>query len=233
MRNSRSMYVIIVGAGEIGTPLTDFATRAGHEVVVIERDEERAETAAMNHDCLVLNADATENETLVEAGAEQADAVVSTTDEDAVNVMVMLLAQEFGIPSLVSVVRDEEHMNLFRQFGVNTVENPQQVIAQYLFRAVQRPSVEDFMQLADGAEVFEITVVENAPIADVTLKKADESGLLGDGVRVVAIERDGTTQLPTGDTVVEPGDQLSVLSLAGATPEVARTFTGDSRITQV
>lgn len=233
MRNSQSMYVIIVGAGEIGTPLTEFATRAGHEVVVIERDEERAETAAMNHDCLVLNADATENETLVEAGAEQADAVVSTTDEDAVNIMVMLLAQEFGIPSQVSVVRDEEHMNLFRQFGVNTVENPQQVIAQYLFRAVQRPSVEDFMQLADGAEVFEITVVENAPIADVTLKEADESGLLGDGVRVVAIERDGTTQLPTGDTVVEPGDQLSVLSLAGATPEVARTFTGDSRITQV
>lgn len=233
MRNSQSMYVILVGAGEIGMPLTEFATRAGHNVVVIEQDDERADAAVTNHDCLVINGDATEKETLAEAGAEQADAIVSTTDEDAVNMMVMLLAQEFDIPSQVSVVRNEEHMNLFRQFGVNTVENPQQVIAQYLFRAVQRPSVEDFMRLDDGAEVFEIPVVETAPIADVTLKEADESGLLGDGVRVVAIERDGTTRLPTGDTVVEPGDQLSVLSLAGATPEVARTFTGDNAVTRV
>jgi trk system potassium uptake protein TrkA len=227
------MYVIVVGAGEIGLPLTDLAVRAGHEVVVVERDAERADAAAKNHDCLVIHGDATENGTLVDAGVEKADAVVSTTDEDAVNVMVMLLAQGFDVPSLVSVVRDAEHMDLFRQFGVNTIENPQQVIAQYLLRAVQRPSVEDFMQLADGAEVFEITVVEDAPIAGVTLKEADESGLLGDGVRVVAIERDGTTQLPTGDTVVQPGDQLSVLSLAGATPDVAWTFTGDNRITQV
>nr|WP_135664204.1 NAD-binding protein [Halorhabdus rudnickae] len=34
------MYIIIVGAGDIGTPLINIATRSGNEVVVIERNEE-------------------------------------------------------------------------------------------------------------------------------------------------------------------------------------------------
>jgi trk system potassium uptake protein TrkA len=31
------VYVIIVGAGDIGTPLIDIATESGNEVVVIDR----------------------------------------------------------------------------------------------------------------------------------------------------------------------------------------------------
>ncbi len=42
------MYLIVVGAGNIGTQLIDIATQSGNEVVVIERDRERAETAAVS-----------------------------------------------------------------------------------------------------------------------------------------------------------------------------------------
>ena len=90
------MYIVIVGAGDIGTPLIEIATRGGNEVVVVERHEGRAEEAASRFDCLVLNADATVKDTLVDAGADRADAVISTTDQDATNIMVCLLAQEFG-----------------------------------------------------------------------------------------------------------------------------------------
>ena len=53
------MYIIIVGAGDIGTPLIDIATRSGNEVVVIERDTRKADKIASGYDCMVLNADAT------------------------------------------------------------------------------------------------------------------------------------------------------------------------------
>ncbi|WP_241991883.1 NAD-binding protein, partial [Halorubrum sp. SS7] len=46
------MYLIVVGAGDIGTPLVDLATAGGNEVVVIERDGERAERASRQYDCL-------------------------------------------------------------------------------------------------------------------------------------------------------------------------------------
>jgi trk system potassium uptake protein TrkA len=131
------MYIIIVGAGDIGTPLIEIATKSGNEVVVVERDAQKADEIASEHDCLVLNDDATTKETLRDAGAERADAIISTTDQDATNVMVCLLAKEFEIPAITSVVHSAEHMNLFRQIGVNTMENPQQLIAG---RSPGRPS---------------------------------------------------------------------------------------------
>jgi len=220
------MYIIIVGAGDIGTPLTDIATRSGNEVVVIERDEKRADRAADDFDCLVLNADATTKDTLDDAGASRADALVSTTDQDATNVMTCLLAREFDIPAILSVVHSPEHMGLFEQIGVNTMENPQQLIAEYLYRAVARPAIIDYMRVGEEAEVFEIRVTEDAPIAGNTLEEAAQSGLLTDEMLVVAIEREGNTNpiTPRGNTGIEGGDLLTVYSGIGADPEITDVF---------
>jgi trk system potassium uptake protein TrkA len=220
------MYLIIIGAGDIGTPLVDLATEGGNEVVVIERDEARAERASRGYDCLVINDDATSKETLRDAGAERADALISTTDQDATNVMVCLLAQELSVPEIVSVVHNPEHMNVFRQIGVNTMQNPQSLIAEYLYRAVSRPSIVDFMHIGEEAEVFEIVVESDAPIAGMTLREADEAGLIGGETLVVAIERDEASGpiTPRGNTRIETNDLLTVYSGRGATPEVTDIF---------
>jgi trk system potassium uptake protein TrkA len=226
--NVDRMYIVIVGAGDIGSPLIEMATRGGNEVVVIENDSERAETAASQFDCLVLNDDATVKETLIDAGADRADAVISTTDRDATNIMVCLLAQEFEVPQVVSVVHNPEHMNVFRQIGVHTMQNPQRLIAEYLFRSVQRPSVVDFMHIGDEAEVFEIVVEEDAPIDGESIAEAASQGLLTEDMLIVAIEREGeeTPMTPRGGTIVRDGDLLTVYSSSGVTESVLEIFTG-------
>jgi len=220
------MYIIIVGAGDIGTPLIEIATRSGNEVVVIERDEQRADAVASQYDCLVLNADATLKDTLNDAGAERADGIISTTDQDATNVMVALLAQELEIPAIVSVVHNPEHMNLFRQIGVNTIENPQQLIAGHLYRAVARPAIVDYMRIGEEAEVFEITVTEDAPIAGKTLTEAGEEGLLSDDMLIVAVGRESEDRplTPRGNTRIKANDLLTVYSGSGADPEITDIF---------
>ena len=220
------MYLIIVGAGDIGTPLIDIATQGGDEVVVIEKDEGRADRAAMDFDALVMNDDATRKETLEEADADRADAIIATTDKDATNIMVCLLAQDLDIPNIVSVVHDTEHMNLYRQIGVNTIENPQALIAEYLYRGVKRPAIVDYMRVGETAEVFEIKVDRKAPIAGKTLQQAADDGILGEGMLVVAIERKGEGQpiTPRGNTEIHAGDLLTVYSANGATPEVTDLF---------
>ncbi|MCU4716499.1 potassium channel family protein [Halapricum hydrolyticum] len=220
------MYIIIVGAGDIGTPLIDIATRSGNEVVVIERDAQRADAIAGEHDCLVLNADATSKETLSDAGAGRADAIISTTDQDATNVMICLLAAEFDIPAITSVVHNPEHMNLFRQIDVNTIENPQQLIAGHLYRAVARPAIVDYMRIGDQAEVFEITVTEDAPVAGKTLTEAGKEGILSDDVLIVAIEREDNNKpiTPRGQTRIKANDLLTVYSATGANPELTDIF---------
>lgn len=220
------MYIIVVGAGDIGRPLIDVATRSGNEVVAVERDAERADAAAGEYDCLVLNDDATTKETLEDAGADQADALISTTDQDATNVMVCLLARNLGVAQILTVVHDPEHMTLFEQIGVSTMENPQQLIAEYLYRAVARPAIVDYMRVGEEAEVFEISVTEEAPIAGETLQSAAQQGIIPEEVLIVAIEREGTDSplTPRGDTTIEPGDLLTVYSAFGADPDLTDLF---------
>jgi trk system potassium uptake protein TrkA len=220
------MYLVIVGAGDIGVPLIEIATERRNEVIVVEADEERAERAAKRFDCLVLNADATTQETLEDAGADRADALISTTNRDATNVMVCLLAQELAVPNIVSVVHDPEHLALFERIGVHTMQNPQRLIAEYLYRAVERPAIKDYMHVGDDAEVFELVVDEDAPIAGKTLIEADQKELLSRDVLVVAIEREGTADpiTPRGNTRIEAGDLLTVYSATGATAAVTDVF---------
>lgn len=220
------MYVVVVGAGNIGTPLIEIATAGGNEVVVVERDETKAERVASEFDCLVINADATIKDTLVDAGADRADALISTTDRDAVNVMVCLLAQELEVPNVVSVVHNPEHMSLFERIGVHTMENPARLIAEYLYRAVERPSIVDYMRVGDTAEVFEIVVSDEAPVAGETLAEADAAGHFSEDLLVVAIERAGSGDIvtPRGGTVIERGDTVTVFSAKGATPDVTDVF---------
>lgn len=220
------MYIIIVGAGDIGTPLIGIATKSGNEVVVIEREQRRADHIANEYDALAIHDDATVKDTLEDAGAGRAHAIISTTDRDATNIMVCLLANELEIPQVVSVVHNPEHMSLFKQIGVSTMENPQELIAGYLYRAVARPAIVDYMRISDEAEVFEITVTEGAPIAGKTLNEAATEGLLPEDVLVVAIEREaeGPPITPHGNTRLEVGDLLTVYSSFGADPELTDIF---------
>jgi trk system potassium uptake protein TrkA len=219
------MYIVIVGAGDIGAPLIEVATAGGNEVVVIEHDEVRAEAAATDYDCLVLNDDATVKDTLEDAGTDRADALISTTEHDATNIMVCLLAQELDVPEVVSVVHNPDHLSIFRQIGVTGMENPQRLIAEHLYRAAKRPSIVDFMRIGENAEIFEVTVGEEAAIAGQTLADADEAGLLPEETLVVAVERAGGEPItPRGGTRIEAGDLLAVYSAEGATPEVTDVF---------
>lgn len=209
------MYVIVVGAGAIGTQVLELVAGGTDDVVVVDRNADRATEASQSYDCLALHADATSKETLEEAGADRAYAVICTTESDATNIMVLLLADDLGVESLVSVVQQPEHMPLFRRIGANVLGNPQRLIAEHLVRAVKRPSIRDFMRLGGDAEIIELAVSQGSPIAGRTLGEAAKDGVIGDDALMVAVQRGDDLVTPRGDTRIEAGDVITVYSPRG------------------
>ena len=220
------MFIVVVGAGSIGRPFIEMATSEGNEVVVIENHEERANDAAASFDCLVIHDDATVKETLTDADVGSADVLVSTTDHDATNVMVCLLARELSVPAVVSVVHDAEHMPLFERIGVNTMENPQRLIAEHLYRSAKRPSIVDYMEIGEEAEVFEVEVGPDAAVDGLSLSEAADADYLGEDLLVVAVDRpDGEEPItPRGGTRIHGGDVLTLYSSSGAPEDVTGVF---------
>ena len=219
------MYVIIIGAGRTGRTVIDLATQDDHEVVVIERDTEIAEEVSATYDCMVINADAASKDIMLEAGVEEADALISTTESDSVNLMVTMFGKQYGVETLVSSINDPAHMELFEDLGVSIVESPHQLNGQYLYRAVQHPAIQEFMPIAGGAEIFEATVEPGAPIAGLSLIDAASEDLLPEETIIVAVVRDDELHIPKGETEIKPDDVVTIFAGNGAKREITDIFT--------
>ena len=87
----------------------------------------------------------------------------------------------------------------------------------------------DYISLAGGNEVVELTVDDDAPIAGMTLERAGTEGLLEDGLLVVSIERDDTVLTPRGKSEIRAGDILTVLSRGGFSDSMFDVFESENR----
>jgi trk system potassium uptake protein TrkA len=215
------MYLIIVGAGGIGQKLAELAIKNKDDVVIIDKDQGKCDEITKKYDVLAINGDATEKKTLEEAGIGKADAVVTTTD-DAVNLLVMSLAKNMGVRSLVSVVNQEESKPMFMEKGTNIIGNPDALTAEYLYRAVRRPSIKDFMPLGGQAEIFKISLSPKSKLVGKTLGEIK----LPKRVLIVAIERDSNLIIPIEETKLAEGDSITVLARKDQIDKATAIFSG-------
>lgn len=123
------------------------------------------------------------------------------------------IAQE--IRALGIEIEDEVmiHREYFRPYAPFGQEEPE-----------ARSPVSRVTELGGDADVVEITVGEDAPIAGKTLREAGEEGLVASDVLVVTIERDGQTITPKGKATVEVGDFVTVLSRSGISDVTLKAF---------
>lgn len=136
------MYLIVVGAEPEGIHLIDMAVKGGHQVSLVESDPSKARQVLKNHDIRVFNGSGSDEQILNEADASKADAIVATSQDDATNLMVMMLAREHGVENLISLVREPHHQKLFKQIGVNVLTDPASIIAQQLYQMFSNPESE-------------------------------------------------------------------------------------------
>jgi len=207
------MRTIVVGAGTVGSCVIALAAAERDEVVVIESSPERAREVSREYDVTVLEADATAGETLKDAGAETADAVVVTTSDDAVNLMVVSIAVQLGVPSVVSVVNEKGHADFFRRLKANVLQNPEEVVAAHLYNAARRPRVHDFYALPEDSQIFRLELRTRSPLAGRTVSQAMQEAKLPDTLRIVAFLRGGKKALATNDTPLRAGDLVTFYSL--------------------
>lgn len=81
--------------------------------------------------------------------------------------------------------------------------------------------------LAGDADVVEVIVKEQAPIAGKTLQIANEEGVIPSDVLVVRINRDEGTITPAGETLIKENDFVTIHSRSGVTKETLEAFTGE------
>ena len=137
------MFVLIVGCGRVGSAIAKRTIRQGHEVSVLDENQEAH--ALLDHDLdqtwedsggRITVGTALEVEALDAAGIQQADVVVCSTDGDNTNIVVAQIARKrFQVPKVVVRVLDPYRADWYSQQGLHTV-CPTQVAIEMLTEAV-------------------------------------------------------------------------------------------------
>jgi trk system potassium uptake protein len=113
------MKIIIVGGGETGLTLARlFAKEA--EITIVEKDEILAKELARKTNALIICGDGTDVSILLEAGIDKADALVITTGDDTVNLMISQIGKSEKVRRVVPLVRKPKNEELFTKLGVSS-----------------------------------------------------------------------------------------------------------------
>ncbi|MGZ8439011.1 MAG: potassium channel family protein, partial [Candidatus Limnocylindrales bacterium] len=123
------MFVLVVGGGKVGYYLSKELVQAGHEVVLLEKDQARAEQIADEIGSIVIAHDGCEGKYLGEAGCNRADVVAAVTGDDEDNLVICQMAKHhFDVPRTIARVNNPKNEALFRHLGVDELISPTRMI---------------------------------------------------------------------------------------------------------
>ena len=219
-------HVIVCGAGRYGREIIEQLAETETDVVLVERDMSHIEQLLNKQPTLLyVEADATTDEALLEAGILRAKSLIVTLGDDSDNAFAVLSARSIcaqraaNLPPLniiARVYKAESRAKLLR-VGANHVVQPEQIGSFYMATLVRKPSaVEFFTSLANGASAsvgFEEIAYDQLPaslqgqcLLDMDLRRRT-------GVSVVAMRfPDGHYEVnPDPTTVLLPGTSLIAL----------------------
>ncbi len=207
-----SIEILIVGGGLVGQTLAARLSREGHDVTIVESDNEKARELSDLFDVRVIQGNGSTARTLRRAGIESCRLVVASTDRDEVNVVVGLLAAElFHVPKVVVRIRDPEHEEGFRIAGRErsidyALVNPEAAAVDRISTLLEVPGaldVSSFMEgelLVAGFRIAETSDFAGVRVSDLSLLFAGAPTL------AVAIQRGSEWLIPHGAEVICAGD---------------------------
>lgn len=218
------MKVVIAGAGSVGSSIARELMSHGHDILLIDQKPESVARSGIADACWIIG-DACELTTLKEARLEEADVVVSATGDDKVNLVVSLLAKsEFGVGRTVGRVNNPKNEWMFDDsWGVDVAVNTPRLMTALVEEAVEVGDVVRLLTLQSGvASIVEFTV----PPTSAYLGRTLESIHWPADATVVAILRDDQPITPSGDDVIDSGDELFFISTIAAETQLRQLLMG-------
>jgi trk system potassium uptake protein TrkA len=220
------MHVVIVGAGEVGWYLAQRLGAEGHDVVVVEQNEQIAAAIGAELDVQVVVGSATVPSVLRAAGIERADLLAGVTQNDEVNLLASLLAKEFGVEQTVVRIQTEELRGplgekLLATMRADVVIDPDADTADEIMELAHVGGADEVYPMSGGELlVLGAVVGQTSPFVGHDLAEIGRSFEPNWRFLFGALTRKGETVIPRGDQVLEAGDHVRVLTQRAARREI-------------
>lgn len=212
----QSKNVMILGGSRISYYLAEMLAGAGISVKIIDRDEKSCELLSdLLPKAVIINADGSQQDLLLEEGLTTMDAFVSLTGMDEENILISIFAATQNVPKVISKVNKDELASMAEKLGLDTIVSPKKIVSDVIIRYARAlrnslgSSVETLYKVMDGhAEALEFIVKDDARIVNIPLKNLR----LKKNILIGGITRDRKRIVPGGNDVILPGDHVIIIA---------------------
>jgi trk system potassium uptake protein TrkA len=220
------MYILIGGGGQVGYYLAKGLLQQGHEVLLLEKDGRRVAQLAEELGTSVARGDACEARTLADVGCDRADMVIAVTGDDEDNLVICQMAKSrFHVQRTIARVNNPRNDDLFLKLGIDITVSPTRTILHMIEAQIPHHTIVPLLTLTRaGLGLVELTVPPDSPAAGRALRTLN----LPSTANVALIVHDGQYITPSGDTVIQPEDQIFALTTADGEAALRETILSEA-----
>jgi len=221
--------VFITGGGEVGLELARALEAEKVAVKLFELNAQRCHYLASElANTVVINADGTSQEVLLQAHIEGVDAFISLTEDEDANLIACLLARRMNVGKVVPLVTSINYLELGQRLGINTTVNPRIKAADALLEFVRKGGVLSVRTLGEEkVEAIELivpaeSVYINRPLSELDLPAGSQLGAI--------VRPDGRVLIDDSMASISAGDRIVIFSQEGAVRKLEKKFLVDKKI---
>ena len=222
---SQALYIIIVGAGEVGSYLARILVEEQNDVAIIEINEQVARKLEASLDALVVHGSGVSRETFKRAGIAKADMVLAVTEVDEVNLIACMTAMKFGNnPRTVARVREVQYLTgetslSADDLGLDLIIGPERAVANEVVKLLTYKGSGEIAYLAEGqVALLKLPLSADSPLVHESL--AELRDVFPTPSLVAAVAGPEGLRIPRGDDVLKVNERAYVLTV----PELVNEF---------
>jgi trk system potassium uptake protein TrkA len=221
--SQRKSKVVIFGGSEYSISLAQTLEGGNYEVRILEADRNRCDQLAeLFRKTIILNADGTSLQHLIEEQVGMADFFIASSDEDEDNVIACLEAKSLGTRYCLALIRRADYASVIernkKNIGILAAVSPRVVTARELLRFVPTETYHTVLNLPGKARVIQLPIRENGPSTGKKLSEINWPKNAG----IVAVIRNQDAFVPVGHDTIEAGDSVYVATSQKATSDVLK-----------
>ncbi len=209
------MKITIVGAGKVGSALTQQLSADGHNVTVMDQDQKLIDNIINIYDVMGVCGNGAVFDVQKEAEVDKGELLIATTSSDELNILSCLVAKKMGARHTIARIRNPEYEKQLRfmrgELGLSMTINPERAAAREIARVLRFPAAMKVESFSKGRlELVEYRLPADSALDGLQL--VDLYRNIRVRVLICAVSRKGETYIPSGDFVLKAGDKIYLTS---------------------
>ncbi len=214
--------IFIVGISKLGIEISKtLSNSTGYKLTIIDKNIEKCNYLdGIIENALILNLNALDITQLTGEGFNNADVLISVTNNDETNIVLSKIGKKLGIKKTIALVRRAGYSPYLDTFGIDNLLSPRIITAGYILKYVRRGKVISAVPVFENkAEVIEYVITR-----DTLVSKQIMEIYLPEHTIIGAVVRGNKAIIPSGDTMLQKNDKLIIFTKSDALESLEKIF---------